>query len=111
MKKYNQFLIESKKERISAGILLYNKNKEIFLLKAGGPLFEGRNRPWGFPKGRVDEGETNLQTAIRELKEESGIIIDENRDFIDLGKNSEIVGNLIKSIVVFATEFNEEFKF
>jgi len=28
---------------------------------------------WGFPKGRRDPGETDLQCAIRELKEETGI--------------------------------------
>ena len=28
---------------------------------------------WEFPKGGVDEGETLLQTALRELREETGI--------------------------------------
>lgn len=28
---------------------------------------------WGFPKGHVEEGETSLEGAARELKEETGI--------------------------------------
>ena len=31
---------------------------------------------WEFPKGGVDEGETLLQTALRELQEETGILQD-----------------------------------
>jgi 8-oxo-dGTP pyrophosphatase MutT (NUDIX family) len=29
---------------------------------------------WGFPKGRRDSGETDLQCALRELREETGVI-------------------------------------
>ena len=29
---------------------------------------------WGFPGGHVDEGETALEAAVRELKEETGIV-------------------------------------
>jgi bis(5'-nucleosidyl)-tetraphosphatase len=31
---------------------------------------------WEFPKGGVDEGETLMQTALRELREETGIAAD-----------------------------------
>lgn len=36
---------------------------------------EGRH--WGFPKGKRDPGETLQQTAVRELKEETGLDISE----------------------------------
>ena len=28
---------------------------------------------WSFPKGRLEKGETNLEAAIRELREETGL--------------------------------------
>ena len=30
---------------------------------------------WSFPKGHVEEGETEIQTALREVKEETGLSI------------------------------------
>ena len=32
----------------------------------------GKDRIWGFPKGHVEPGETEEQTAVREVREESG---------------------------------------
>lgn len=49
---------------------------------AGGVVFDDEGRvlllrhvtgSWVFPKGHIDEGEQPLQTAIREIEEESGI--------------------------------------
>lgn len=57
----------------SAGFLIFHRrpsppapNDLRFLL-----LDYGRH--WDFPKGHVDQGETDLQAAIRELREETGI--------------------------------------
>ena len=64
---------------------------------------------WVFPKGHVEKGESYLDTAIRELKEESGICVtqrdclgevDEFRFFFD-GENA------VKVIKVFAFLINE----
>ena len=33
----------------------------------------GRERVWALPKGRIDEGETAVETAIREVREETGV--------------------------------------
>lgn len=49
----------------SAGLIIYNKGK-ILLLK--------NNFGWDFPKGHVEPGEDTLMAAIREAKEETGII-------------------------------------
>lgn len=39
---------------------------------------------WGFPKGHVEENETELQTAIREVKEETNldVKVDERKRYI-----------------------------
>jgi mutator protein MutT len=36
-------------------------------------------RVWGFPGGGIDAGETPWNAAVRELKEETGIVFDNNR--------------------------------
>lgn len=50
----------------SCGCIVLNKKNEILLVlhNAG---------HWGIPKGHVEEGETEKQTAIRETKEETNI--------------------------------------
>lgn len=57
----------------SCGALIYRKNKqnqdkyELLLIKhcSGGH--------WSFPKGHVESGENELETALREIKEETGL--------------------------------------
>ncbi len=56
----------------SCGALVYrvNNNEHELLLvrhKAGGH--------WSFPKGHVEAGETELQTALREVREETGLVV------------------------------------
>lgn len=61
----------------SCGALVYRKyhgNTEILLIKH---INSGH---WSFPKGHVEGNETEVETAIREIKEETGIdvIIDQS---------------------------------
>ena len=37
------------------------------------PANEGKRGQWGFAKGHVEQGETEIQTARREIAEETGI--------------------------------------
>ena len=39
-------------------------------------IFHKGGKHWSFPKGRKDPGETDLETATRELKEETGLDIE-----------------------------------
>ena len=60
--------MNTKKDR-SIGVI-------IFFMKSGVPEFliiKHRQGHWSFPKGHMEKGETDLQTAKRELSEETGI--------------------------------------
>src|SRR6185436_9300753 len=63
--------------RVSAGLVLYRKRDgqlEVFLAHPGGPFFARKDEGhWTIPKGEVESGEDMLATAIRELKEETGL--------------------------------------
>ncbi|MGI5959558.1 MAG: bis(5'-nucleosyl)-tetraphosphatase [Massiliimalia sp.] len=47
----------------------YHGNTELLLIK------HANGGHWSFPKGHVEPGETEIETAIREVKEETGIDI------------------------------------
>lgn len=52
-------------EVISAGGIVYNNDSLLMLRK--------KNGDWVLPKGRIEEGESLEDTAIREVKEETNI--------------------------------------
>lgn len=59
-----------KNEETSVGAFIYKiDNKDIFFLL----VYSKRNDEWGFPKGHIEKGETELETAKREIEEETGI--------------------------------------
>jgi 8-oxo-dGTP pyrophosphatase MutT (NUDIX family) len=49
----------------AAGGVVLNEKEEILLIE--------RKGWWDLPKGKMDAGETHEQTAIREVKEETGL--------------------------------------
>ena len=65
--KYN--LGTFKREK-SCGAVVYNLKKHSFL------IIKMLNGNWGFPKGHTEDQETDIQTAIREVTEETGINIE-----------------------------------
>ena len=58
-------MAELKKEK-SCGCIITKNNKVLL-------VYEKRRNFWGFPKGHMEEGETEIETALREVKEEVGI--------------------------------------
>lgn len=66
--------------KTSCGIIPFRKNKngqmEFFVGHAGGDYPNQRNL-WMFLKGAVEEGETWVETALREFKEETGLPMDD----------------------------------
>lgn len=57
------------KKNTRAGVIINNiKDNTVLLIQSSG-------YKWGFPKGRQEKNETVIETALRELKEETGIIL------------------------------------
>ena len=57
------------KEEVSAGIILFNEFDERKFLLLNYP-----SKHWDFVKGKMEEGETYHETALRETQEETGIL-------------------------------------
>jgi 8-oxo-dGTP diphosphatase len=56
--------------RIEVAAVYIENNGEILLLHRQNYISQGNK--WGIPGGKVHTGETTLQAAIREVKEETG---------------------------------------
>lgn len=59
----------------SAGAIIFRKEDGVnhYLLLHYTPAEEGKRGQWGFAKGHVEQGETEVETAKREIFEETGI--------------------------------------
>jgi len=58
-------------------VVVYRGSEDLFLIL----LQDKEYNNWSFPKGRREEGEEPIDNALRELKEETGIINVEILDF------------------------------
>ena len=91
-----------KKEK-SCGIVVFNDKDEVLMVKHN----KGH---WGMPKGHVEDGETEMDTAIREVFEETNIkanIIDGFREIDTYSPKT----NTIKDVVYFVgTPINLDIK-
>jgi predicted NUDIX family NTP pyrophosphohydrolase len=71
----------------SAGILIYARRSgvlEVLLVHPGGPFWRRKDEgAWSIPKGEPEEGEDLLVAALRELREEVGLV--PRGDVVDLG--------------------------
>jgi diadenosine hexaphosphate hydrolase (ATP-forming) len=64
---------DAKKTRSAGGIVIGDRGTIAMVRNGGG-------KGWTFPKGHIDEGETDEQAALREIEEECGIT---NLEYID----------------------------
>ena len=93
----------------SCGIVLFNSDE--FLLIQHPTKSNGDEGHWDFPKGHVEGSETELETAKRELIEETGIVnfrlFDGFRHRIEYNfqKGNEMV---LKEVIFFLAESNDK---
>ena len=67
-------------KRLSCGVVILNPGRELLLCHV-----TGQNH-WDLPKGGIDPGETPLQAALRETREEAGLRLDAQA-LLDLGRH------------------------
>lgn len=81
----------------SCGAVVFNDNgsERKYLL-----IRNKRSAHWGFPKGHIEPDETPKQTAIREVYEETGIMVDLLPNFKEISKFT-IQGKIEKDVIIF----------
>ena len=88
---------ENRIQEKSCGCVIIENNKVL--------LIQHNIGQWGFPKGHVEAGETEKETAIREVKEETGLEVEIQGDKrytmeyrTDKGNNKQVVFFLAKKV-------------
>jgi 8-oxo-dGTP pyrophosphatase MutT (NUDIX family) len=72
------------------GVIFYDNVEKKYLL-----VFGNKSEKWGFPKGHQEIGESEEETAIRELYEETGIHIHKNELMDKIRFKNNIYFNVI----------------
>lgn len=81
------------KQEKSCGCIILNDKNEVLLI-------HHNTGHWDFPKGHVEAGETEVETAIREVKEETNIDVEVNEEYRYSTKYSPNE-NVIKEVIYF----------
>ncbi|MGD9807231.1 MAG: NUDIX hydrolase [Deferribacterales bacterium] len=85
-------------------ILVYHTDRQEYLMvEQYRPPVGCRVQEW--PAGLIDEGEEPIETAVRELYEETGVRITQS-DLMDLGSIYSGVGMTNEEVRLFAVEIN-----
>lgn len=68
---------------VTADIVVFRPDYgQVLVVKRKNPPYQG---DWALPGGYVDEGETFLEAAVRELREETGLVVKpENMVFVGI---------------------------
>ena len=70
-------------KQITCGVVFFNTStKKVLMVHP-----TNQKDFWDFPKGRLEIGETPYEAAVREVEEETSIIVKEEDNLIDLGEH------------------------
>ncbi len=92
------------KNEKACGAVIENEDGKILVILQ-------QNGFWGFPKGHVEEGETEAETAVREIFEETGLLVlinEENR--FEFSYNIKDL-NIHKTVVLFTAKVVDDSRF
>jgi predicted NUDIX family NTP pyrophosphohydrolase len=74
---------------------------QVFIAHPGEPFFASKDDGhWTIPKGEIEPGEDLLAAAIREVREETGIVVDPGSSFIALGSIQQKGGKIVHAWAV-----------
>jgi bis(5'-nucleosidyl)-tetraphosphatase len=85
----------------SCGAIVYrkiNNDIEFLAIRSNSP-----DRHWGFPKGHVEGKETEEETCIREVYEETGLVIKPHEGFREYDKY-KVAENTYKEVIFFIAD-------
>ncbi|MEM6293599.1 MAG: NUDIX domain-containing protein [Myxococcota bacterium] len=84
--------------KVSAGLLMCRRRDaglQFLLAHPGGPYFSRKDAgAWTMPKGAIEEGETPMQAARREFREETGFDPTDG-PFVELGQIRQKSGKIV----------------
>jgi predicted NUDIX family NTP pyrophosphohydrolase len=87
----------------SAGLIPYRLRAghlEVLIAHMGGPYWARKDeRAWSIVKGELDDGEEDLQAALREFEEETGAVPAAD-ELIDLGETRQSGGKTVRAWAV-----------
>ncbi len=89
-------------------VFTYENNVRKYVILRGVGIYQGY---FGFPKGHMEEGETEQETAIREVKEETGLDVVLYDDFKTVDEHAlarEGRPNDKKTNVYFLAEYHDQ---
>lgn len=79
----------------SCGAVIFSNDKVLVIQQVKGH--------WGFPKGHVEQGETEVETAKREIKEETNLDVNINEKYRYVEHYSPAEG-IEKDVIFFVAE-------
>lgn len=90
-------VVTTMKYEKSCGALIYkNENNKYYILM----VMHVNGGHWSFPKGHVEKGETEIETALREIKEETHLDVKLDATFRNVVTYSPKTG-ITKDVVYF----------